>query len=287
MELKKKGKNNMAITNFIPTVWSETLYTQLDKQYIAVANCNREFEGEIKGKGASVKICGVGDVLVKDYTKDTDMSTPQTLSDTVQELVIDQAKYFNFQIDDIDRAQCTPKLMEAAMKVAASGLANAADKHIYSLYENAGLTITEDSPTEDRLLEKIIEARTKLYENNVADSTEVILEVSPTVAQLLFKAKMNLASDNIGTFEKGIIGSIAGCKIYVSNNIEQIDDGGVIFHKCYMRTKRAIAFAEQLSEINAYRPEKRFADAVKGLYLFGAKVVYANELVVLDIGFTD
>ena len=55
-------------------------------------------------------------------------------------------------------------------------------------------------------------------------------------------------------------------------------------HMCLVRTKRAIAFAERLSEIEAYRPEKRFADAVKGLHLYGAKVVYPDELVLLDIG---
>ena len=104
----------MAISNFIPTVWSENLYRALDKQYIGVANCNREYEGEIKNCGSVVKICGVGAVTVSDYTKNTDMSNPQALSDTVKELSINQAKYFNFQIDDIDRAQCTPKLMDAA-----------------------------------------------------------------------------------------------------------------------------------------------------------------------------
>ena len=54
-------------------------------------------------------------------------------------------------------------------------------------------------------------------------------------------------------------------------------------HKCIARTGRAIAFAEQLSEINAYRPEKRFADAVKGLHLYGAKVVYPNEMVTIAV----
>ena len=63
----------MAITNFIPTVWSETLYKELDKHYVAVANCNRDFEGEIKNKGSVVKICGVGEINVRDYTKNTDM----------------------------------------------------------------------------------------------------------------------------------------------------------------------------------------------------------------------
>ena len=104
----------MAITNFIPTVWSENLYTELDKKYIAVKNCNRDFEGDIKGKGAAVKICGIGNVSVSDYTKNSDMTAPETLSDSVRTLTIDQAKYFNFQIDDVDRAQSNPKVMNEA-----------------------------------------------------------------------------------------------------------------------------------------------------------------------------
>ena len=106
----------MAITNFIPTIWSETLYRELDKQYIAVSNCARDFEGDIKSCGSVVKICGVGEITVSEYTKNTDMSTPQDLSDTVKELTIDRARYFNFQIDDIDKAQSTPKLLEQAMR---------------------------------------------------------------------------------------------------------------------------------------------------------------------------
>ena len=109
----------MAIKNFIPTVWSENLYQELDKKYVAVANCNRDFEGEIREKGNTVKICGINDVTVSEYIKNANMNAPAALSDNVRELVIDQAKYFNFQIDDIDRAQASPKLMEAAMKNAA------------------------------------------------------------------------------------------------------------------------------------------------------------------------
>ena len=82
----------MAIKNFIPTVWSENLYSELDRQYIAVKHCNRDFEGDIRGSGSTVKICGVGAINVGDYTKDTDLSTPQTLDDSVRELVIDRAK---------------------------------------------------------------------------------------------------------------------------------------------------------------------------------------------------
>lgn len=273
----------MAIKNFISTVWSENLYQALDKQYIAVSNCNRDYEGDIREKGNVVKICGVGDVSVSDYTKNTNMSDPESLSDSVRELVIDQAKYFNFQIDDIDRAQSTPRLMEAAMKNAASALANAADAYVLNLYGEAGNTITNDAVTEDNIINILIDARTKLFANNVSNPADIVFEVSPEVASLILKAKVMLSTDNGNALENGCIGSIGGCKIYVSNNICQVEGMTTMAHKCIARTKRAIAFAEQLSEIDAYRPELRFADAVKGLHLYGAKVVYPSEMVLLNL----
>jgi nicotinamide mononucleotide adenylyltransferase len=273
----------MAITNFIPTIWSENLLTALDKQYIGVANCNRDYEGEIKNKGSVVKICNVGAITVSDYTKDSDMSAPQALEDTVQELYIDNAKFFNFQIDDVDKTQCTPKLMDAAMRSAASAVAEEADKLVYSLYEDAANSVYHPDLYDGKLVDSILKARQILYENNVTDSTEVVLEVSPVVASVILKERLALTGSN-EILDNGYLGSIAGCKIFVSNNITRTTtDMGDVKYKCLMRTTRAIAFAEQLSEIEAYRPEKRFADAVKGLHLYGAKVVYPEEMVTIDV----
>ena len=268
----------MSITNFIPTVWSESLHTELEKRYIAVSHCYREFEGEIQHRGDTVRICGVGNIDVGSYVKNTDMSVPQTLSDTVRELAISNANYFNFQIDDIDRAQSNPRLMEAAMKLAASSLANEADRFVFDLYRDHEQVVSAENATADTIVDAILAARQKLYENNVYDSEDVVVEVSPAVASLILKAKVKLASDNAEALEAGCIGNIMGCKVFVSNNIANVDGA----YKCFVRTKRAIAFAEQLSEIDAYRPEKRFADAVKGLHLFGAGIIYPKELVVLN-----
>lgn len=279
----------MAINNFISTVWSETLYEELDKQYVAVRNCNRAFDGDISEMGSRVKICGVGEVNVFDYTKNTDMGEVQTLSDTVVELDIDRARAFNFQIDDVDRAQSNPRLMQAAMKVAASALANDADSYVFSLYNTVGSekTVTDANVTAESIIDDIIAARELLYEGNVGDNSEIVIEVSPQIASLILKAKVNLSNDAAdAALEKGVLGSIAGCKIYVSNNVKTVEGSASVRHKCFVRTKRAIAFADQLSEINAYRPEHRFADAVKGLHLYGAKVIYPNELVLLDVGFS-
>ena len=152
------------------------------------------------------------------------------------------------------------------------------------LYNPATNIIKEDSTTTENIINHIIDARTKLFANNVSDASDIVIEVSPAVAAIILKAKIDLSTDNTDALETGCIGSIGGCKIFVSNNIASEDKTGATYYKCFARTKRAIAFASQLSEINAYRPEKRFADAVKGLHLFGAKVVYPGEMVLLDLG---
>jgi hypothetical protein len=269
----------MAINNFISTVWSENLLKQLDNRYVGVMHCNREFEGNIDHVGATVKICGLGNVTVSDYTKNVDMRAPEELSDYVCNLDIDRAKYFNFQIDDVDRAQSNPKIMDEAMRNAAAALANEADSYIYSLYEQSSFLITNDLPTSENIIENIIDIKTELMKNNVMNPDDIVVEVSPEVAAIILKAKIDLGSDNYDALETGLLGKIAGCKIYVTNNIYV--DGA--YHMCLVRTKRAVAFAEQISEVEAYRPEKRFADAVKGLHLYGAKVVYPEEFMVLSV----
>lgn len=274
----------MAITNFIPTIWSETLYSELNKNFVAVNHCNRDFEGDIKSKGSTVNICGVGAININDYTKNVDMNNPQELDDSVTKLIIDQAKFFNFQIDDVDKAQSSPKLMEAAMAKAAEAIANEADKHVFSLHAQAGNKFINSSRSTP-LYDTILEARQALYENNVGDNIELFLEVSPKVAACILREKILIPTASGNSFETGYLGSIFGCKIFVCNNINVSTSSTEISHNCIMRTKRAIAFADQLSEVEAYRPEKRFADAVKGLHLYGAKVVYPKEMACITVKF--
>ena len=273
----------MAIYNFVSTVWSENLFQELDKQYVAVGNCNRDYEGDIKERGNIVRICGIEPVDVSDYIKNANMSQPTALADNYRDLIIEQAKCFNFEIDDIDRVQSSPKLMELAMKNAASALANSADRYVYSLCEDAGSLIEENDVTVDNIVNVLIDARTRLMTHNVSNASDVVIEVTPEIAGLILKAKVALSTDNGEALENGCLGSIGGCKIFVSNNLTKTMYGEGVLHQCLARTKRAIAFAEQLSEVVAYRPELRFSDAVKGLHLYGARVVYPDEMVLLNL----
>lgn len=274
----------MAITHFISTVWSENLIQQMDNQYISAINCNRDYEGDIREQGEMVKICGLEPVMIADYQKNSDIGAPDILNDTVADLFISQAKYFNFAIDDIDRAQASPKLMDLALKNAASALANAADAYIMKVCKSSSkYTLTQNDPvSESNVLDLFFKARTILAENNVCNPNDIVFEVSPKIAEFIMRAKLDLGMTT-ETLENGCIGNIAGCKVFVSNNIVVENNSDKTQHCCIARTKRAVAFAEQLSEIEAYRPDYRFADALKGLHLYGAKVVVPDELVVMKI----
>ena len=273
----------MAITNFISTIWSETLYRKLNAEYVAVKNCSREFEGSILGQGSTVKILGVGDITVSDYAKNTDMASPSALTDNARSLTINRAKAFNFLIDDVDHAQAAPGLMELAMEQAAAALADEADKYVFSLYSGvtAANTVTDAAVTVDSILDDVIAAREKLLANGVGGSVPTVLEVSPEIAAILLKAKILNSTDNDGAVSNGAIGSLIGFEVYVSPNVAVSTSDKS--NKCFARTKRAIAFAEQLNSVEAYRPELRFADGVKGLHLYGAKIIYPDEIVLLNL----
>lgn len=270
----------MAITNFIPTLWSETLYTELEKDYVAVRLCSRDFEGEIRGEGDRVKICGIGPVTVFDYTKNQDMPAAEVLSDNERTLIIDQAKGFNFFLDSIDLAQSKNGLMQAAMKEASNALSDVADRYVYSLTDENVEVLENANVTSTSIISTIADARRILMEHNVPNSAKISLEVPPAIEQKLVLAKVLRSTDNVDALGRGYIGTFMGFDIYVSNNITENEDGSF---RCIARTGRAIAFAEQVSAVKAYEPELRHGDAVKGLHLYGAKIVYPKEMVFLNL----
>lgn len=270
----------MAISNFIPTLWSETLFSELKNNYVAVKLCNRDFEGEITGEGDRVKIVGIGPVSVFDYHKNTDMPAPEVLSDTERTLLIDQAKGFNFFLDSIDLAQSKKTLMTAAMKEASDALADVADRYIYSLRDENVREVTNTAATSTSILSTISDARRMLMEAGVPNSAKLSLEVSPAIEQKLVLAKVLRSTDNDEDLSRGYIGKLFGFDIYVTNNIVEDENGAF---RCVARTGRAISFAEQVSQVKAYEPELRHGDAVKGLHLYGAKIIYPKEMVVLNL----
>ena len=273
----------MAVTNFIPELWSARLLQSLEKTHVAANLVNRDYEGEIRQQGDTVHINMIGAITVRDYTKGSDIVAPEELSATDQTLVISQAKYFNFQIDDVDAAQVAGSLMDSALARSAYALKDAADSYILKtiadglLTENTIGSSAAVALTKDNIYENIIKLRLILDRNNVPLEGRTI--VIPPEAYALLLQDSRFVSGDIGSeaLRSGYIGSVAGFEIYESNNCSKSDSTYTIT----AQVRSACTYAEQIVETGAYRPEKRFADAVKGLHVYGAKVVDQTQIAGL------
>lgn len=278
----------MALNSFIPEIWSARLLYNLNKTLVYGQQnvVNREYEGEIKAKGDTVRINSIGRVTVGDYAKNNDMAAPETLTDAQTTLVIDQAKYFNFQIDDIDKIQQYPKVMDEAMQEAAYALANTADQFIAGHYVDvaAGNTIGDDTtpeaPTAQTAYELLVDLSVLLDENDIPPTGRWVI-VPPWYEGLMLKDDRFVKSGVMPAEQRllnAIVGQAAGFTVLKSNNVPNTAGAK---YKIVAGHPMAWSFAEQASQVEAYRPESRFADAVKGLHLYGAKVVRPNALAVL------
>ncbi len=351
----------MSINNFQPEIWAAELLSVLDKSLVyAGAPCsNRDYEGEISAFGDRVHITSIGDPTITPYAKDNDLGAPQALTDDQQTLVIDQQNSFNFQIDDIDKAQVRNSggLMSEATRRAGFGLRDAAEKVAgLRMAQSAGkdLGLVDASSTNQKnVYDKVlVPASVALDEANVPEEDRWIVLPPSVYGKLQLDDRfINLGASGERTLTNGLVGTAAGFRIYKSNNAPtfdraitssitvattaktltsatavfrpsdvgmavagtNIDAGAVIVSvsadgKVATMDKNGTAaaaqtdtvlssgnklviagsslahsYAEQISQVEAYRPEKRFADALKGLHVFGTKVVRPEALVVSSV----
>lgn len=273
----------MAVTSFIPKVWSARLLAHLDKSHIVAGLVNRDYEGEIKQFGDTVSINSIGNITIKDYTENSDIDAPEELSASEKTLVIDKQKYFNFQIDDVDAAQVRSELMDEAMQRAAYSLADETEKIILKEMDtNATHKIVPTaSLSETNIYKEIVGVKVKMDKANVPTIGRYLI-VSPEVHAFLLQDSRFTGTGGANAEEQlrnGFIGKVLGFDVFLSNNVSTLTNGNgaVAF------VSSAVAFAEQIVKTEAYRLEKRFADAVKGLNVFGVKVIQPDAVVCLKL----
>lgn len=266
----------MAYGNFKATVWSKYIQHELRQKAIAADWCNKKFEGDAK-HNEMVKILGVGRPTIGKYTGSS-IGTPETLEDSSVFLRVDQADYFNFMVDDVDKAQAQPGLMEALMKEATDAMAEKADKYIYGLVGDAGgsnssaAAVTSAATARAAIHTGILHLR----ENNADHSKQIVLELPWFVYNYLKQDVIDLDTNNSKLLAKGILGMYDGCYVRATNNLKT-SSGGANWH-AVIRTKEAVAYADGIDKVEAFRPETLFSDAVKGLHTYGAKVVRPKEM---------
>jgi hypothetical protein len=199
------------------------------------------------------------------------------MSDTSQLLTIDQAKYFAFYVDDVDKAQSVPGLPEKFQEKSVHALAVARDTFVANLIKGVTNVTPADSLTAEGVKTAIDEAIVALRERNFNE--DAVIEISPAVYNVFKNQLITLSTNNPEYIKKGIVGMYDNMEVMMSNNLAK--DTSYVY--CDIRGKKAIAFAGQIEKVEACRAEKRFADIIKGLDVYGGKVIDDDRIQVIKV----
>lgn len=276
----------MTIKSFIPTIWSARLLRHLDNKHVYAGLCNKDYEGEISAQGNTVKVNKIGAVTINKYDADGQLKAPEGLTTTALQMVIDQGDYFNFSINDIDAIQGKAPLMNSAMERASYGMSEVTDKFLANLMTTeAGIKIGTDSApiafTGENAYTALVKIKVKMDKSNI-QSTGRFLVAPPDLEGMLLLDKRFIPA-GAEELKSGFIGRCAGFDIYTSNNVPVTGDK----YKLSAGVLESTSFAEQISEIEAYRPETAFADAMKGLHIYGGKVFESESLACVIATFAE
>lgn len=286
----------MAVDTFIPEVWNAELLTTLERRYVfgQAGVTNRDYEGDIAQFGDTVHIGTLTDPTIADYTKNVTVIDPETLTTTDQTLLIDQSKYFAFEVDDVDMRQARDggQLLTRAATRSASGLASLADVFLATdMTTNAGSVLTAGTAsTPDEAYLVVLGLRLALDNNDVPEDGRFLV-VSPNFYALILQDARFIDASQYGSNEpirNAEVGRILGFSVMVSNNIPEgtAATAPAVSNFVVAGHSMATTFAEQINKTEAYRPDNSFSDAIKGLHLYGAEVVRPEALAVMDVDVT-
>ena len=269
------------VTNFQQTIWSASILRSLDTITSLRKHCNFQYEKD-SANAKEVKILSVNRPTIRKYVPGTAL-VRESATDSSQLLKLDQYHYFNFEVEDIVKAQSVPGLMEALTDEAGKGLALEGDKYVAEVIKTAAdageVSASEEviALTTANAMEVIEDGFATLYEHNCKVSDTFYLEVAPRVFTTYRQCLTELSTNNPEILKKGAVGKINNAFVCIENCLAEAD--GAYYN--ILRTDKAVAFAEQIEKVEHYRPEDAFTGAVKGLYVYGAKVIRPEEIYVL------
>ncbi len=288
----------MATNHFIPQVWSAKILEALDNELVYAELFNTDYDGEITEAGDTVHIAQVGDVTIKDFDCDTDIASPDDVKVEDLTLDIDQSKYFNISVCDVNEVQSRISLIDTATQRAGYGFADVCDKYLGSLLATSGTVknglgakATPITITADNAYETLVKMKTELDKANLPkQERRVVVPPEFEGFMLLDQRFVAVPVDASQTrLTEGTIYRAAGFEIRTSNNVPSEADGGpdgkTTVYSIVASSPLQGTFAQQILKTEAYRPEKRFADAVKGLHVYGAKVLRPSAVAVATVAF--
>ena len=286
----------MSIKNFIPTIWSTKILQHMRDNLVYAGLVNRDYEGEITRRGSSVEVSMPGEVTIKDMPTRThgdtkairEIDAPEGMEVQKVTLLIDQEKYFNFGVDDVDKVQMNLDLMNSYTESASYGFQSTIEKHVAEIMaKEAKLVLGSDEQpvalTSENIYKQLIKMKVGLDKANVPPVGRFVV-LPPEAEGLLLEDNKFVyvgTSSSEDSLKNGKVFRACGFDIAISNNVPVNENK----YKIIASYKGSTTFAQQLLETKAYSPEKGFGDALKGLVVFGAKVVRPNKIVCMTATF--
>jgi len=280
------------IDSFIPEIWAAEFLRTKEKDLVYASLANRNYEGEIKDQGDVVHINQVGNIAVNTYTKNsTSNLTIQFLNDASVDLHIDQAKTFAFEVDDVDKAQTNIPFMQEAMRKSAYVLNDTADQFLAGKYADCVISRNSSSSpvdmTSTNIENEFLLVGELMTENN-AQMAGRFAVIPPWVVTKATIAGIKSLTDNTVTYSNGFIGRAFGFDFYVSNNVSK---DSTLYADCKIICGikgETFTFAEQLLKMETYRKtHEGFGDVVKGLHVYGGRILQADVSATLFADKTD
>ena len=281
----------MSYEKFVPSVFSQTILKELRAHTVWAKGCHNEYTGKITEAGDKITFRSMGDPTVHTIEYDNrneDIAAPEMLDTGSLDMVIRQIRAINFLVGDIDAKIAEGNLMALAKENVPMVLADDMDQYIAKLgtvalqngksplFKTTAIKVARGASSSSQmnpldLIDDLVEA---LSDNNVPQSAKLEIIVPPKFYKLTKQEYRELDTDNSEMMTTGRVGRYNRVSVVQSTNCHKPSTNQ--YHIC-IRTPRYIGLADALTKVEAYRPEKKFADAIKGLHLYDAKIIREKE----------
>ena len=291
---------------FLPSIYSKKVLNFFRKSSVVEAITNTDYTGEISAFGDSVKIIKEPVISVSDYTRATD-TTVTRLTDQELTLVVDSAKAFKFIVDDIETNMSHVNFKEVATSSAAyalrdsydaaviatmfSGVSSSSPDHVLGsdnatdlaagTFDGTGNLDLGFASGEHDPIDVMARMARLLDEQNVPEEGRWFV-AGPDFYEVLGQASSKLLSVDFnagqGSIRNGLVssGKLRGFEMYKSNNIAATSNAA---GKCLGGHISSTATAQTIVSTETLRDPTSFGDIVRGLHVYGAKVLRPEALV--------
>lgn len=285
----------------IPEIWSPLYVDEFYESSVLEAIANTDYEGEITAFGDKINIRLRPEIEIHDYEAGQELEIQQP-DQPMTSLLIDRGHYFNFLIKDVDRAQSDVDFLEEWTLDAAERMNERVNERVLGeIYadvaatnqgNNAGVRTsmhalgTAGTPvvlTKNNVIEKIGDVATVLTEAKVPKRDRWAV-IPPWMANLIYASPERQAliqGGNEDLLRKGYIGEINHFKLFESNQLAMVSDGDDTVTNILFGHRTALTFANQLTESEVIRAERRFGNFARGLNVYGFNVIKQDAMALL------